>query len=100
MHLDWTSIGFVNQAIRDSNILRLATTKTEHGPARRERTVRYSHGLATSEQSACIVLAFDRAITDVHMLSADEVKTVVIAIDPIVDVNASQIHIAGLNNPD
>src|SRR5947209_19604101 len=100
MHLDGTPIGSVDQAIGDVDVFGFAATKTEHRPARRERAICHGHIFATAEEGAGIVLAFNRAIADVNVLSADEMESVVIAVHAVVDMNAREIGVIRLDYTD
>ena len=100
MHLDWAPIRFVDQTIGNGDVLGLASSKSEYRPAGAERGIRNSNVLATTEESAGIVLTFDGAVADVNVLRADEVKAVVVAIHAIVYANARKVHIGRLNDAD
>lgn len=99
-HFDRATIGSIDEAIRDGNVLGLAPAETEDRPARRERAIGYRDKLATAEQRARVVLALHIAIADMDVLAADEMKPVVVVVDPVVNVDAFQLHIFALDNPD
>src|SRR4051812_45702456 len=80
MDLDGAAERFVDDAIGDGDVLRATAAEPEDRPACAEFTIGDGNILATAEQSAGIVLAFDRAITDMHVRRADEMEPVIIAV--------------------
>lgn len=88
VHLDGTTISFVNDAVGDDDVFRIAAPEAEDGPARTECAVGDGHIFATTEEGAGVVLGLHVAIADVNVLATDEVEAVVVAIDAVVDAKA------------
>src|SRR5687767_4677827 len=91
--LNWTTIGIVDQAIGNGNILRSSTAKPENRPACTETTIVDCHIFIAAKQSAGIILALHIAIGDMHIFTIVEMKSVVIPVDAIINTNAIYINL-------
>src|SRR5262249_51223245 len=92
-HLDRTTERIVDNTVRNSNVLCLASAKTEHRPARAEGTIRDGHEFVAAKKSAGIILAGDVAVHDVDILIADEMESVVVLVHAVVDPHSFKANI-------
>jgi len=72
--------------------------KRKTGPARAELAIGDGNELAATEEGAGVVLALHVAIGHLHMLGADEMEAVVIAVHAVVDANAVKLHERALDD--
>ena len=100
LHLDRTAERFINDAVGNGDVFGIAADETEHRPARAERAVGDGDEFATAEQRAGVVLRLHVAILDVKIFATDEMKSVVVAVDAIVNVQAGHPDKLALNHAD
>ena len=82
--LDGASIGFIDQAIRNGDILWLTSAKAEDRPSRAETAIGDGHKFVAAKQCTSIILALDVTIDDVDILATAEMKPIIIFVDPVV----------------
>ncbi len=100
MELERTAVHLVQHAVGNGDVLGDAAAEPEDGPARAERGVRHGHEPAAPEERARVVLGLDVAAGDGDVLTADEVKAVVVAVDAVVDMQAVHVHVLALDHAD
>ncbi len=98
MKLDRATVDLIKQAIRDGDVFSDSAAEAENGPAGTEGRIGNGHELATAKKRAGIVLGLDIAIADRDMLATDEMKSIVIAIDAIVDVEGVHVNASRLDD--
>ena len=91
--LDRTTIGIVDQAIGNGNILRSTTAKPENRPPCTETAIVDGHEFIAAKQCTRIVLALHITIGDVYVFAVVEMKTVVVPVDPVINANAIDIYL-------
>ena len=74
LHLDRASVGFIDDAIGNRDVLGVSAAETEDRPARAERAVGHGHEPATAEQRAGVVLRLHVAVADVDAVADAYVK--------------------------
>ena len=97
---DGAAEGIVDEAIGDADVLHLATAEAEDRPSRAELAIRHGDELAAAEQRAGIVLTLHVAVGHGDVAGADEVESVVIVVDAIVNANAVEFDEATLDDAD
>ena len=94
-----TSIRFINNAIGNHNVFGFTAPKPKDRPTRAESAVRHGDELVAAEESASVVLTGNVAIRDVDKLAADDVETVIVLVDPIVNAHGLELHVPAFKDP-
>lgn len=98
LELDGTSVYLIEKTIGDCDILRGTAAKTEDGPACTERAIRNSYKFAASKQCASVILRLYGAIGDGDIFRADEMKSVIVAVDAVMDIDVIHMDAGALND--